>query len=431
MKPALLLVALFCLGMFPSGARAQLTACCSITAIDAATAIVSAKVNSSGAGFQFKVTDAKSLQSVRVGQGIYANLTTKQVSLDGKSVCCSMIAAPQVPVSAPATKTTPPSATATSAANAAHMSIPASAPKTAVIPPPSTTTVVPQTSTPASAPKPIVPPAPNTTTFVPPVSSTSGSVSTQVVTTLAAPANLRITQSLDQCRQYGGGGLAGVGCAAAMQNHWYILIWDWTGPDAAITGFNVYQGGNTPPSSLRGPVTQLAQKPIQTNSQHPLVRLAVFDPKQVGTNACFTVTAYANATESARSPQTCVTAANAAAPVFKSVTLTPTRAAPLPTQANDALTSTFQNVAGLVQFHFAFPDRLNKAQNDDLTSIPAALTSALPPSVALGGSPLHNAPLWQQFDALWSSVSAQDCATITSDISGSINNLLRRTQHRL
>ena len=152
MKSALLLVALFCICMFPSGASAQLTACCSITAIDAATAIVSAKVNSSGAGFQFKVTDAKSLERLRLSQGIYANRTTKQVSLDGQSVCCMMIGAPQVPVASPAPKAgLPPSTTTSVVTNVPQTSRPTSATKSFLVATPGTATVVPQTSTPTRA----------------------------------------------------------------------------------------------------------------------------------------------------------------------------------------------------------------------------------------------------------------------------------------
>ena len=259
---------LFCFGMFASGARAQAVPCCTITAIDAQAGIVSARVNSTSAVFQFKVTDAKTLQSLRVGQGVYANFTTNQVSLDGKKTCCSITNRPQAPVAAPITRPVLPSANGPA----------------------------------ASQPSPTLRNQAN---------------AVQILKKVASPVNVRTTQSLDECSIYANGNR--IGCATAMQGSYYIVIWDWNGSDTDIDGFNIYQGGGAAPSSSRGPVTQLVQQPIQTNSQHPLLRVAVFDPKQVGTNACFTITAYSGGTESARSPQTCVTAANASSPVLSPV----------------------------------------------------------------------------------------------------------------
>jgi hypothetical protein len=88
---------LLCCGIFVTGARAQnQPACCSITAIDVRTGNISAKVSASGQTFQFRVNDTQLLPSLRVGQGVYANLGAKEVSLDGKS-----IAGPIVSISAP------------------------------------------------------------------------------------------------------------------------------------------------------------------------------------------------------------------------------------------------------------------------------------------------------------------------------------------
>ena len=69
-------------------------ACCRITSIDRVgpiDAIVTAKVNSSGQTFQFKVSNAALLNSLKVGQGIFANFKTQQVSLDGKDVVGSIV----------------------------------------------------------------------------------------------------------------------------------------------------------------------------------------------------------------------------------------------------------------------------------------------------------------------------------------------------
>jgi hypothetical protein len=92
-----------------TGARAQAqAACCSITAIDAKTEVVTAKVNASGAEFQFRVTNANLLKGLRVGQGVYANLAAKQVSLDGKSACCSITSTPAAaPLRPPVTASLP------------------------------------------------------------------------------------------------------------------------------------------------------------------------------------------------------------------------------------------------------------------------------------------------------------------------------------
>ncbi|HXM96143.1 MAG TPA: GH25 family lysozyme [Candidatus Dormibacteraeota bacterium] len=73
------------------------TACCTITAIDTSTGVVTAKENATGKIFQFKVTDAALLRSLKVGQGVYANFSMKQVSLDGSTVCCSIISSGATP----------------------------------------------------------------------------------------------------------------------------------------------------------------------------------------------------------------------------------------------------------------------------------------------------------------------------------------------
>src|SRR5712691_569283 len=84
-------------------ARAQALLPCSITAIDARTGVVSANVNASGAAFQFRVTNAKLVAGLHVGEGVYANFTTRDVSLDGKRTLGVIISPPQAaaPVIAP------------------------------------------------------------------------------------------------------------------------------------------------------------------------------------------------------------------------------------------------------------------------------------------------------------------------------------------
>ena len=109
-------------GVLATGAQAQTALpCCSITAINAQTGVVSARVSATGAAFEFQVTDARLLPSLRVGQAVFANLTTKQVSLDGRNICCSIVQAvkPAAPALAAGLNTNlslPACPTATSAA---------------------------------------------------------------------------------------------------------------------------------------------------------------------------------------------------------------------------------------------------------------------------------------------------------------------------
>ena len=118
---SVLLIVMLLAALTPA-ARAQALQPCSIAAIDARAGVVSAKVNASGAAFQFRVTDAALLKSLKVGQEVYANFTTKQVSLDGKRILGEIIssnAPPPPPLppaggtsgnspASPPTKTNPP-----------------------------------------------------------------------------------------------------------------------------------------------------------------------------------------------------------------------------------------------------------------------------------------------------------------------------------
>ncbi|MGH7560743.1 MAG: hypothetical protein ACRENB_06970, partial [Gemmatimonadales bacterium] len=92
MKYVTLLASALALGA--TGAEAQTAACCTITAIETATGVVSAKVTINNQVFQFKVADARTLASLRVGRAVYANFTTRQVSLDGRAACCAITAGP-------------------------------------------------------------------------------------------------------------------------------------------------------------------------------------------------------------------------------------------------------------------------------------------------------------------------------------------------
>jgi hypothetical protein len=80
--------------------------CCSITAINQQTGIATAKVDASGQVFEFKVTSSALLHSLKDGEPVYANFTSRQVSLDGKTICGTIVAigpatSPQGPMAKP------------------------------------------------------------------------------------------------------------------------------------------------------------------------------------------------------------------------------------------------------------------------------------------------------------------------------------------
>jgi len=120
---ALCAVCALCQSLFAPYAHAA-PPCCSITAINQQSEIVTAKVNATGQVFEFKVTSQVSLQSLRVGEAIYANFTTRQVSLDGKTPCGSIVGvgptkgplAPTTPSKPPSTPPAPPPGTPQGAA---------------------------------------------------------------------------------------------------------------------------------------------------------------------------------------------------------------------------------------------------------------------------------------------------------------------------
>lgn len=106
-RAGLLLLCCTAFAMGATDARAQ-APCCSVTAVDTATGVVSAKVNATGATFQFKVANAAQLKALRVGQGVYANLSAKQVSLDGKTSCCAIVSTgAATPIRPPVTTVAP------------------------------------------------------------------------------------------------------------------------------------------------------------------------------------------------------------------------------------------------------------------------------------------------------------------------------------
>jgi hypothetical protein len=65
--------------------------CCTITALDANRGLATARENSTGRTFDFLAPSAASLAALKIGQPIYANFRTKQVSLNGKTACCRIV----------------------------------------------------------------------------------------------------------------------------------------------------------------------------------------------------------------------------------------------------------------------------------------------------------------------------------------------------
>src|SRR5438132_6668021 len=63
--------------------------CCTIAKIDARTGVVTAQDTTTGHTFQFTASPAV-LQKMKVGQGVYANYKTNQVSLNNIAPCCEI-----------------------------------------------------------------------------------------------------------------------------------------------------------------------------------------------------------------------------------------------------------------------------------------------------------------------------------------------------
>jgi hypothetical protein len=78
------------------GAALPGSPCCGITAINKATGIVTAREKSGNRTIEIKATPAQ-IQNLRVGQDLFANLETKQASLDGKTLCCGLTFATATP----------------------------------------------------------------------------------------------------------------------------------------------------------------------------------------------------------------------------------------------------------------------------------------------------------------------------------------------
>ena len=79
---------LFCLSGVLTASAAP--ACCAVTNITKSGEITARETNGEHT-FQFQVTNPALLRALRVGSPVYANFDTKQVSLDGKKPCCTIL----------------------------------------------------------------------------------------------------------------------------------------------------------------------------------------------------------------------------------------------------------------------------------------------------------------------------------------------------
>jgi hypothetical protein len=68
--------------------------CCSVTAVDARSGVVTARETATGRTFQFKLDDIALASSVKVGQMVEADFKTMKVTVRpaGGAVCCAITA---------------------------------------------------------------------------------------------------------------------------------------------------------------------------------------------------------------------------------------------------------------------------------------------------------------------------------------------------
>jgi hypothetical protein len=92
--------------------------CCTVTGVNAKTGMVMAKETSTGRTFQFKAT-ASLLKTLSAGSPIYANFSSKQVSVNGEVPCCTIMSLSAAGTVATSSKFAPASATLAAPASSA------------------------------------------------------------------------------------------------------------------------------------------------------------------------------------------------------------------------------------------------------------------------------------------------------------------------
>ncbi len=93
--------------------------CCTVTGVNAKTGMVTARETATGRSFQFKATNAALLKTLSAGSPIYANFSTKQVSVNGEVPCCSIVSLSAAGTVATSGKIAPASATLAAPASSA------------------------------------------------------------------------------------------------------------------------------------------------------------------------------------------------------------------------------------------------------------------------------------------------------------------------
>ncbi len=171
-------------------------ACCSVTAIDVRTGTATAVENATGRTFEFHIPNPKLFATVRVGTPVYANFSTKQVSLDGKAPCGEITQINPAPPRGGVAKVAPPASAAPSAAPPAPAPA-ASAPGAKSAPGVPAAAAPTATSTPAAARAGVVPQtvAGRLSGNLPPLTyGTPYSISVQDIHPMAPPSALRASQ---------------------------------------------------------------------------------------------------------------------------------------------------------------------------------------------------------------------------------------------
>lgn len=69
--------------------------CCAVVSVDLKTGVVTAVVSATHRSFTFQVPSRTELRTIAVGQSVFADFHTGQVSLDGDRSCCAILAAPK------------------------------------------------------------------------------------------------------------------------------------------------------------------------------------------------------------------------------------------------------------------------------------------------------------------------------------------------
>lgn len=165
-----------------------------------------------------------------------------------------------------------------------------------------------------------------TTTQTPTPNPKLGGLHLSVLPTTVSPViNLHPITNPDQnaalaeCRSHGD--TLGIGCAAAMSNSWYVLVWDWPNNNCPvgynctsdIDGYRVYFPGTKAPPVQIGPGAGYT--------------IQAFDPKAMPGN-CVAVTAYKGKFESGQSYSKCLGTGDTTKPIVFThhvdVTLQPT-----------------------------------------------------------------------------------------------------------